>query len=385
MRRILKIGMDVHRTNYTLCAMEARFGEENRMLALRQYEPSWKHVVRFVETAERMINRDGKDEVEVECGYEAGGLGFSLYEQLTKAGLKCTVMAPTTMMVQQGVRVKTDRRDAKWIAESLIAGQYKAVHIPDDEDYAVQEYIRMRDDAKNALKQIKQQILAFCHRHGKPYDGTYWTGKHLTFLRGLDFGGILQETLAEYLSSYEEQEAKVQRYDRRISELSQQERYREKVKKLCCFVGIKEHTALAFVAEIGDFSRFERAASFAAYLGLTPGEHSSAERKERTGITKAGNSHLRRLLIESSEGICRGQVGQKSKELRARQAGNSAEVIAYADRANVRLRSKYYRGIHAGKARNPMKTAIARELACFIWGMMTDHIHRDQTSRGQTA
>lgn len=128
------------------------------------------------------------------------------------------------------------------------------------------------------------------------------------------------------------------------------------------------------IVETGDFERFAKGNQYAAYLGLAPGENSSSDSIRRLGITKAGNSHLRQLLIEASGGICKGAVGHKSKELRARQNGNTADVIAYADKANTRLRSRYYKFIRHGKKRNVAVAAIARELACFVWGMMTDNI-----------
>lgn len=126
--------------------------------------------------------------------------------------------------------------------------------------------------------------------------------------------------------------------------------------------------------ETGDFARFAKGNIYAAYLGLTPGESSSSDDINRLSITKAGNSHLRRLLIESSKGICKGAVGHKSKDLKARQSGNPPEIIAYEDKSNERLRGKYYKMIRHGKKKNVAVTAVARELACFIWGMMTDNI-----------
>ena len=126
--------------------------------------------------------------------------------------------------------------------------------------------------------------------------------------------------------------------------------------------------------ETGDFIRFAKGNIYAAYLGLTPGEHSSSTSVNRLGLSKAGNTHLRCLLVEAARSICKGAVGHKSKRLRARQIGQSAEVIAYADKANTRLRSKYYRMIRHGKAKNVAVAAVARELACFIWGMMSGNI-----------
>lgn len=148
----------------------------------------------------------------------------------------------------------------------------------------------------------------------------------------------------------------------------------EKVKKLVCFLGVKTHTALSCLVETGDFQRFAKGNIYAAYLGLVPGEDSSSDQINRLSITKAGNSHLRKLLVEASTGICKGQIGHKSKDLKARQDGSPLEVIAYADKANERLRRKYYKMIRHGKKKNVAVTAVARELACFIWGMMTDNI-----------
>ena len=126
--------------------------------------------------------------------------------------------------------------------------------------------------------------------------------------------------------------------------------------------------------ETGDFARFAKGNIYAAYLGLAPGEDSSGPKTNRTSLSKAGNSHLRQLLVEAAGGICKGTIGHKSKALKARQNGNTAEIIAYADKANTRLRSRYYKLIRHGKARNVAVAAIARELACFVWGMMTDNI-----------
>lgn len=372
MYRILKIGMDVHSTNYTLCAMEPVIGEEDRVFATIKVTPDYKNILMFIENLKMKLGLDNK--YDIQCGYEAGCLGYSLYNQLTAAGVKCVILAPTTMLTQQGVRIKTDARDAHMIAQCLSYGGYHAVYIPTEEDDSVKEYLRMRNDHKLALKKIKQQINAFCLRHGFQYPGTKWTQAHLKWIKKLEVKNMYRETLDEYIASYEEQESKIERFDTRIEEIAGQEKYREKVKRLGCFLGIKTHTALSLIVETGDFERFAKGNTYAAYLGLAPGENSSSDNINRTGITKAGNSHLRQLLIESAGGICKGAVGHKSKDLRARQNGNSAEVIAYADKANTRLRSRYYKFIRHGKKRNVAVAAIAREVACFVWGMMTDHI-----------
>ena len=313
MKRILKIGMDVHTTNYTLCAMEPVIGEEDRVFATIKVTPDYKNILMFIENLKQKLGLNY--EYDIQCGYEAGCLGYSLYNQLKAVGVKCVILAPTTMFAPQGVRIKTDTRDAHMIAHCLSYGTYRAVYIPTEE-----------------------------------------------------------EVMNEYMISYEEQALKIERFDKRIEEIASQTKYQEKVKRLGCFLGIKTHTALSLIVETGDFERFAKGNQYAAYLGLTPGEYSSSTNVNRLGITKAGNSHLRQLLIEAAGGICKGAVGHKSKALQARQNGNPADVIAYADKANIRLRSRYYKFIRREKKRNVAVAAIARELACFVWGMMTNKI-----------
>lgn len=372
MNRIIRIGMDVHSTNFTLCAMEPVLGGEDRIFANIQVTPDYKNIILFIEDLKMKLGIS--DSYDILCGYEAGCLGYSLYNQLTNVGIKCVILAPTTMLSPQGARIKTDARDALMIAQCLAYGGYRQVYVPTEEDDSVKEYLRMRDDHKLALKKLKQQINALVLRHGFQYSGTKWTNAYWKWLRLLELSPLYREVLNEYMSSFEEYTAKIERFDKRIEELAAQQKYQLNVKKLECFLGVKTHTALSLVVEVGDFHRFEKGNVFAAYLGLAPGENSSGDHIHRGGITKAGNSHLRLLLIEAAGGICKGVIGHKSKELRGRQNGNTADVIAYADKANTRLRSRYYKFIRHGKKRNVAVAAIARELACFVWGMMTGNI-----------
>lgn len=372
MSSILYIGMDVHTTNFTVCAYrignEAVFGETS-------FTASADNIEVYLDTLRN--NEENPKEVEFICGYEAGCLGYSLYRELEKKGIKCKILAPSTMATSPlDSRKKNDRLDAQRIAKCLAFGTYKSVYVPDTTDDAVKEYIRMRDDVNAELKRVKQQITAFCTRHSKIYDGTKhkWTKQHRTWLNNLEFENeVLREVLDEYLLHLKQVEEKIASYDKRIAEFAGEERYIESVNKLGCLKGIATHTALSMVAEVGDFHRFPSAQHFSSYLGLTPGEHSSGTSQHSLGITKAGNSHLRSLLVEAAQCYSRGAVGQKSATLKARQEGNSNAVIQYADRANERLRRKYMR-LMMRSSSNIAKTAIARELSCFIWGMMTDHI-----------
>lgn len=370
MNSMLYVGMDVYKENYTLCC----YSFDRDKVEYRQTVPSdYRLILKYLE----QVHGKYLEEVEFICGYEAGCLGYSLYHQLTDHGVKCIILAPTTMGITNTNRVKTDRKDAANIARCLAFHTYSAVYVPDGEDNAVKEYLRMRDDQKLALKKIKQQITAFVLRLGKQYTGSksLWTENHLKWLRGLDLTLLEKETLQEYLITYDYLTDKLERLDARIEELARNERYGERVRRLGCFIGIKPHTALSLLVEVGDFRRFEKAPNFAGFLGLVPGEDSSGGGRNRLAITKAGNSHLRRLLVESSQSYSRGTIGFKSKELKKRQEGNPPEVVAYADRANERLRRRYYRmTLKNGTKRNVAIVAVARELACFIWGMMTDEI-----------
>lgn len=366
MTSITYVGMDVHTTNYTLCAYN---NEEQRPFAEITINPDIKELTRYLDNLEKKTNGS-----KIICGYEAGCLGYTLYHQLKAKGRECIILAPTKIPSLRN-EIKTDKRDARKLAQAMANNTYRAVYVPNEEDNAVKEYIRMRDDAQNLLKQTKQQIIALCTRHGYIYQGrSYWTQKHLTWLRAIKLSeDLMQETLSEYLITYDQLNDKVERFEKRIEEIAQRKEYCEKVKRLVCFKGIKTHTAMSLIVETGDFSRFPTAQHFSAFLGLVPGEHSSSDNRNRLSITKAGNSHLRRLLTESANSYSRTYVCKKSINLKQRQQGNPPEVIAYADRANDRLRRKYMRITTRSKA-NIAKIAVARELACFIWGMMNDRI-----------
>ena len=370
------VGMDVHEASFSLCCYT---NEKEEAEYPQKVQGHYSKVLNYIEA---MRFHYGDDALFI-CGYEAGCLGFTLYHQLTAHGVKCIILAPTTMPQPKGKKkIKTDKRDARNIARCLAHHEYSPVHVPTAQDEQTKEYIRMRDDHKLALKKVKQQILAFCLRHNYRFEGTgnNWTQAHLKWLRALQPEGLYQETLKEYLLTYDQLVDKLEHLDKRIEELASGKPYKEDVAKLSCFIGVKTITALAVLTEVGDFKRFASAQQFSSFLGLVPGENSSSENQNRLSITKAGNRHVRRLLVEAAQSIARGQVGFKSKALKERQTGNLPEIIAYADKANERLRRRYYRMVlRNNKKPNVAKTAIARELACFMWGMLTDKIGSSAT------
>ena len=364
------VGMDVHKETFSVCCYT---NEKDKAEYPRTMDAHFSKILNYIED---MRLHYGNEALFI-CGYEAGCLGYTLYHQLSSHGIRCVILAPTTMSKTIGnKKVKTDRRDAAWIAHCLAHNEYKSVHIPTEKDDQVKEYIRLRDDHNLALKRIKQQILSYCLRHGHRFMNgkNYWTQKHLKWLKELEMNEGYKEILDEYLLTFQTLKDKIERLDRRIEEMASEEGYKERVDKLVCFIGIKTHTAMALISETGDFKRFGSARSYSAYLGLVPGEDSSGSKRNMLSITKAGNTHLRRLLVEAAHSYTKGQVGHKSKELIKRQQGNSPEVICYADKANERLRRKYYSmTLRNGKKSNVAKIAVARELSGFIWGIMTEH------------
>lgn len=374
MNRIVYIGMDVHTSNYTLCSLDPGYGvKKDNYFAEVQFTNNFvTNVVNYVTNLKKKLK-----DCEFVCGYEAGCLGYSTYKDLTKAGIKCVIMAPSTMAVQKGgKKVKNDRRDARVIAQCLAYQTYKEVYVLSEHDEAVRGYLRMRDSHNKALKRIKQQIIAFCTGHGlfSPTKSN-WTVAHLKWLKDLKFNDpVEQEILNEYLSSYTYLCDKIKAMDVRIEVLASEKQYCENVKKLRCIKGIETNVALTLLAEIGDFNRFSKPTDFAAYLGLIPGEQSSGDKVRGTGITKAGNSTLRQKLTEAAKGYWRGRIGMKSATFKKFEKELPKEVTEYALKANTRLQRKFFNMTHVkGKNMNVAASACAREMACFVWGLITNH------------
>lgn len=370
---IAYVGIDAHTTNYTLAT---RLEGSKDAVNVNSYPPALSNIVKYCNGIRKKYGTD----TQIILGYEAGTLGFKLRRDLEKNDLECKVLAPTSIPGTEQNRKrkkKTDKRDAEAIAKALINQDYSEVYMPDEEDEAVRDFIHMREDLRKQLKITKQQIGALTTRHGYRFtDGkNYWTQKHIKWLKSLPVEGLLKETINGYLLTYETLLERITQMDKRIEEIAEQDKYREAVHKLICFKGVRTLTALAVIVEIGDFTRFVKAKNFTAFLGLVSGELSSSTDENRMGITKQGNRFIRKLLVECSQSYSRSTQG-KSAALKKRQEGNTPEVIAYADKANERLRKRYYHLVlHNKKMHNKAVTAVARELACFIWGMMTNNIH----------
>lgn len=371
MESLVYVGMDVHKDTYSLCCYAP---SEGSFFAEARIDADARLVKKYLEEVGKA--RPGS---RFATCYEAGCLGFSLYKELSKLGIDCKIVAPTTLAKEPGSSAKkTDRKDARMLARNLAFGLCRFVHIPDEVDLETREFVRMRMAHKKALKKIKQQILSFCLRAGRKYaDGVrkqYWTAAHLEWLRKLDLSPAMREILDEYLDTYDKYAAKLERLDGRLLERSNSERYKEATDRLNCLKGVTKQGALTIVSEVGDFSRFATPNELCSYLGLTPGQSSSGQSVNYLGITKQGNSIVRWQLVESAQSIVRGTPGKKSKRTLSKQSGMPARVVSYCDGAAERMMRKFNRLVLSGKERNKAVTAIARELACFVWGLMTDNL-----------
>lgn len=369
MSSIIYIGMDVHKNSFNLCALD---GHTGTILSEIRCKSEAKEVKKFVKQLTAPIT----GEVFVKVGYEAGCLGYALYHSLSALGLSCDIIAPTTLSRSAKNKVvKNDKLDARMIAQNLSKGDYKAVYVPDEQDVETKEYLRMVQSTKKALKRIKQEIKALVLRHGYFYEGkSTWTIAYMKWLKSLKMEEVLRECLHEYLLQYENLKDRLERFEARVVEFSHQERYAEAVAHLRTFKGIDTASAMTIQVEISDFHRFPNAKAFCAYLGLTPSENSSGDKNRLGGISKQGNRMVRTTLIECARALVKISVG-KSKALKSRQSGQASDVIDYADRGVYRMQRKYVRLLYGGKPKNKAVTSIARELACFIWGMSTGKIH----------
>jgi transposase len=294
-----------------------------------------------------------------------------LYWQLTKRGVHCEVVAPTLMPVKAGDRVKTDRRDAQRLARSYRAGELTAVWVPDAAHEALRDLVRAREAAKKDQLRARHRLGKFLLRHGRrPVGIRPWTDKYLNEVRTVRFEQAAQQaTLTDYIGEVDHQALRIERLEKDIDEavLKAPEQMRQVIEALQSLRGVAKLTAVTVVVETGELSRFQSPRQLMGYSGMVSREHSSGERTRRGGITKTGNAHLRRVLVESSWAQRHKPV--LSKHMRERQKGQSAEVQEIATKARHRLHHRYRHLAARGKPKQQVVTAVARELLGFIWAI----------------
>jgi transposase len=321
-------------------------------------------ILRFVER----VRRQGP----VRCCYEAGPCGFELRRALAAREIPCDVIAPALIPRRPGDRIKTDRRDAGHLAVLYRAGALTAIHIPTAQEEAARDLLRCREDIRADLLRARHRLSKFLLRHGRRFTATKkaWSKRHDAWLRAQTWPlPTLEQTHRAYLRAVDEVLARLRAIETDLQALLDLEPLCPRVQRLRCFRGIDDLTALTIAAELGDPHRFATAPSTMAFVGLVPSEHSSGTRRVQGGITKTGNAHLRRVLIESAWHYRHHPF--VSATLRARQRGAPASVIARAWTAQQRLYRRYQRLAARGKPKQHIVTAVARELTGFLWAALT--------------
>ena len=361
MSKIRFVGLDVHAE--TIAVAVAESGEEVRWLGII---PNREDSIR------RLVKKLGPAEQLRAC-YEAGPTGYVVYWQLTQLSVKCEVVAPTLVPVKAGDRVKTDRRDAEKLARSYRSGDLTPVWVPDAQHEALRDLVRAREAAKKDQLRARHRLSKFLLRHGKrrPAGMKAWTQRHMRWVKSdVRFEQQGQEvTLLDYVNEVDHGGARVERLERAIDEAvkSAPERMLAVIEALQALRGIAQISAVTILAELGNVSRFPAPRQLMGYSGIVASEHSSGERSRRGGITKTGNAHLRRVVIEAAWAYRhRPRVGQM---LHKRQKKLSEEVKEIAWKAQHRLYARYRKLSARGKNKQQVITAIGRELLGFIWAI----------------
>lgn len=361
MRKTVKyVGLDVHKDSITIA-----IADEGRDGNVRLYGNIRNDLGQLDKVMRKLISRNS----ELRCVYEAGPCGYPIYRHLKGNRIDCAVVAPALIPKKAGDRVKNDRRDAMNLATLHRSGDLTLVYVPGQTDEALRDLVRTRKDIATALRKVKQQINAFVLRQGLSYPGkTKWSKAHLNWLTALKMPHPAQQiALTEYLDTMENHEARVKRLETAIVASCQSWRLLPVVDALQALRGISTISAVTLVAELGDLTRFDKPEQLMAYMGLVPSEHSSGPVVKRGPITKTGNTHARRALIESAQAYR--LPARKSAAIRKRQDGLPEAVRDIAWNAQLRLCHRYRRLIARGKNHNLVITAIARELAGFIWAI----------------
>jgi transposase len=305
----------------------------------------------------------------VRVAYEAGPTGYGLARACAAAGIACTVAAPSKIPRASADRVKTDRRDAERLARLLRLGELVAVRVPEPHEEAARDLVRAREDVRGELMRARHRLSKLLLRHGIVYDARAWTLAHDGWLRRQRFDSRpLAIAFDECYGAVLQAQTRRDALDRAIAEIAAEPPFADTVGRLCCLRGVASLTALALTVELGDWTRF-RPQSLGPFLGLTPSEDSSGERRRLGGITKTGNTHARRLLVEAAWHQRRPL--RASTTLEQRRQGQPAAVRNRADQSARRLHARWHALEQRGKRRTVVAVAVARELAGHCWALAT--------------
>jgi transposase len=350
------VGLDVHKESIVAAVLPP---DSDRVALTTKFENNPAALKAFVE---RLRSRGPLTFV-----YEAGPCGYQVHRDLTAQGQECVVIAPGLIPKRPGDKVKTDRRDAENLAQLQRAGQLTAVNVPTREDEADRDMVRAREDMLSEKMDAQHRLSQFLLRHGLVWRATKaWSKKHRAWLKTLRFELASEtRTFEAYLRGLEEVEARKAGLEREVLALAENDTWKTIVANLRCLKGVDTLNAVTLSVEVRDFRRFPSAREFMGYTGLVSREYSSGEHVNRGAITKVGNAHVRRILVEAAWAYA--QSDRAGLILLKRREGGSPEAVATARRAQERLCRKFRKMVGRGKPRQKAVTAVARELAGFVW------------------
>lgn len=360
MNSVKFIGMDVHKNSITIA-----IAEEGSRDSARIYGTINNDLDALDKFCRKMVSTAS----ELHFVYEAGPCGYGIHRHLTGKGFNCMVTAPSMIPKKSGERIKNDTRDAKTLARLHRAGELTAVYVPDIQNEAIRDLNRAREDAVIAGRKAKQRLNAFLLRQGITYSGkSKWSKAYFNWLSDIAMPHPAQQiALQEYIDAVHESLKRIDRLTEQIRQMVPAWRLAPIVEALQAARGVSLIVAVTMLAEIGDLNRFQHPEHLMAYLGLVPSEHSSGERIKRGGITKTGNGHARKVLIEAAWAY-RLQP-RVSRALRKRQENLSEPIRQIAWKAQLRLCARYKRLMAKGKPKQVVVTSIARELSAFLWAI----------------
>ena len=351
------VGLDVHARSVVACALDVVSGELQR----RRLTPDVEDLQRWLSTLP----------APVAVTYEAGPTGFGLARTLTAAGLRCVVAAPSKLQRPAGDRVKTDARDAEHLARSLRMDQIVAVRVPSADEEAARDLVRAREDTRGDLMRTRHRLSKLLLRQGITWSGgAAWTGRHELWLRGQHFDRI--GTQLAFDADFEAMLLTAMRRDRldkAIEEMAAASEFTPVVRRLCCLRGVSTLTGFALAVEVGNWDRFT-GSTIGAYLGLVPTERSSGGSRSQGSITKTGNTHARRLLVEAAWHH-RKTYRSPGLTMRARWAAAPPPAAARGHEGNYRLHSRWENYTDRRKKPVVANVAVARELAGWCWSLAT--------------
>jgi transposase len=368
------VGLDVHKATIAVAVADEGRGEVRSYGTIKNTPEAVARLVKTLGPAERLL-----------CCYEAGPCGYGVQRQMTGLGASCIVVAPSLIPTRPGERIKTDRRDAMKLARLLRSGELTSIWVPDAEHEALRDLSRAREAARDARHRARQQLSKLLLRLGieEPRETKRWTQRYRTWLGAVQLEQPLQQVvLTDAIETVDAGTARLKRLEEQLKQAATVGRHAPLIAALQSLRGVGVITAVTLVAELGDLGRFPTPRPLMAYLGLVPSEHSSGGSQRRGRITRAGNSHVRHVLVQAAWHYR--HAPKLTVALTKRQAGQPEAVTDVAWRAQERLHTRY-RKLAGRKGRQKAVIAVARELAGFVWALARAHAeHRADPDAART-